>query len=252
LIFRGGDYEYHLNYHIEADFTDEEHPHVRIVVDNLYCADETNTFFDEWGSDEPYLIITGFRMNLEGADAWRVGEPYFGGVDDNERREINMVVFDGRIDPYYTIGFSASLFEDDGSTTGENDRRNKGEEVAEELRRSLRGEEVGGECGENIFKRIFGAEVDEDCSGGGVYKFPVVNVGEPDHLLIGDLSAYGFPGENVSGIRCDDSFKFCGGLGCDADAATSILEWIKIPGRDNWRPEFEGRGMPDKLRERLE
>ena len=238
LIFRGGDYEYHLNYHIEADFTDEEHPHVRIVVDNLYCADETNTFFDEWGSDEPYLIITGFRMNLEGADAWRVGEPYFGGVDDNERREINMVVFNGSIDPYTTVGFSASLFEDDGSTTGESDRRDGGEEVAEELRRSLRGEEVGGECGENIFKRIFGAEVDEDCSGGGVYRFPVVNVGEPDHLLIGDLSAYGFPGEDVSGRRCDDSLKFCGGLGCNPCVCTPILEKIK--------------GIPDKLRDRIE
>ena len=268
LTFQGSDYHYWIEYHIEKDFTNEELPHVQIVVDNLYCVDETNPeriwFFGwhNWVHDEPYVIITGFSVYPEGVSTWRAGEPWFDQVDDNENSEINSVVYEDEINPYYVIGFSAILYEDDGRYTGGGDRRNTGNDIAEELGRKLSGEEeVGGECGEHLLRRMFGVEIGEDCSGGGVYRFPVYNVGEPDRLCwIADLSLYGFPGEVVSGFWCGSNYRFCGGLGCDDDCATSILEWIKIPGRDSWRPEFmindevkfKGKGMPDKLRKRLE
>jgi len=86
----------------------------------------------------------------------------------------------------------------------------------------------------------------EDCCGGGTFRFPPYNVGEPDHLLItGNLSHYGFY-ENIEGIcppsetcttYCDK--KFCGGLGWDSDAGTSILCWL-----------FE-RWIPSELEEHL-
>ena len=184
LIFKGGDYEYLLGYHVETDFTNEERPHVRIVVDNLYCVDETDpeelctpcfpNFWNiccanNWVHDEPYVIITGFSVYPEGVTTWPVGQPRFGEVDDNENREINSDVFNGEINPYYTIGFTASLFEDDGRATSADDRRNEGNNMAERLGRKLRGEEeVGGECGEHLLRRIFNIEIGEDRSGGGV------------------------------------------------------------------------------------
>ncbi|MEA3313595.1 MAG: Ig-like domain-containing protein [Caldisericota bacterium] len=253
LTFQGSDYHYRIEYHIEKDFTNEELPHVRIVVDNLYCIDETNPekiwFFGwhNWVHDEPYVIITGFSVYPEGVTTWSVGEPRFDQVDDNEIREINLVVFDGEINPYYIIGFTAALYEDDGFETGREDRRNMGNRTAEELGRKLRGEEeVGGECGEHLLRRIFNIEVGEDCSGGGVYRFPVVNVGEPPegHLLINDLTNYGFPGEKVSGIWCGDKYGFRGGLGSDG-CSTSILDWIQDISIEEGHKHFE------KLYERL-
>jgi len=79
----------------------------------------------------------------------------------------------------------------------------------------------------------------QDCCEGGTFRFIPYNVGEPDHLLItGNLSQYGFD-ENIEGIcppgetcttYCDR--KFCGGIGWDSDAATSILCWLF----DKWIP----------------
>jgi len=63
----------------------------------------------------------------------------------------------------------------------------------------------------------------EDCCGGGTFRFPVYNVGEPDHLWIDDLTPYGFPGEAVS------SDQFCGGLGDDGNCGGSILSKCELP-----------------------
>jgi hypothetical protein len=230
-----------------------------MVADSL-CSDDLTC--DAGSHDEPYIILTGFSIYPEGVSTWRAGEYKYGSFGHG-CRDIGSVVFEGEINPYYIIGFTASLYEDDGSGITDTQLKNRGKDMAEKLGRKLRGEEeVGGECGENIIRRTLNVEVGEDCSGGGVYRFPVYNVGEPDHLLITDLSGYGFRGEDVSGIWCGDNFRFCGGLGyveTDPTPSTSILEWMKIPGRDSWRPEFivndevkfKGKGMPEKLSDRL-
>ncbi|MBS3825353.1 PQQ-binding-like beta-propeller repeat protein [Candidatus Bipolaricaulota bacterium] len=62
--------------------------------------------------------------------------------------------------------------------------------------------------------------IGEDCCGGGSWRFPVFNVGEPDHHLIDDLDdppypgLQGiFPGETVwSGNKANPDYGFCGGL----------------------------------------
>lgn len=86
----------------------------------------------------------------------------------------------------------------------------------------------------------------EDCGDGGTFRFPCYNVGEPGELLItGSLSTYGF-NEDIGGLcppgeTCSDycETKFCGGLGWEADCATSILCWLF------------GRWIPGDLVERL-
>lgn len=249
LVFEDGDYKYRLHWHIEDKrLVSEGLLHLKVVVDNLYCVDETNPeeiwFFGwrNWVHDEPYVIITGFSVYPEGVSTWRAGEPWFDQVDDNENREINRIVFEGDITPYYVIGFSAVLYEDDGRDT---DVGSKGIEMANKLYDELSGEEeAGGECGENLYERIFGVLIGEDCSGGGVYRFPVYNVGEPypeegeyPNLWIKNLSGPPlsmddrFPGEDVR-------YEFYGGLGRSGEGATSILKWIQ--------------DMPEKLRARLE
>jgi len=263
LTFKGGDYEYKLRYHIEKDFTNAQTPHIRIIVDDLYCVDETNPeeiwFFGwhNWVHDSPYLIITGFSVYPEGITTWRVGEPRFEQVDDNEDREINMVVYDGNITQFYIIGFNVLLYEDDGTTTGGGDRRNRGEDMANKLREKLSSEEApceecGEECGENTARLIRNlGDIGEDCASNGktVYRFRVYNVGEPDekdgeypHLLINDLTNCGFPGEYVDGHSCvdkDGNRHFCGGYSCNSDCGTSILEWIKDISCDHFTRLYE-------------
>ncbi len=230
-------------------------------MDRLYCIDETNPetipcFPDVWNDcnwvhDTPYVIITGFSVYPEGVSTWRAGEPRFIQVDDNENREINSVVYEGEINPYYVIGFSAILYEDDGRDTDVGDM---GEDMVDDLYDELSGEEVGGECGENLYERIFDVLIGEDCSGGGVYQFPVYNVGEPypeddeyPNLWIKDLNgppllpADRFPGEDVR-------YEFYGGLGHDGEGATSILVWIQDISEEHFeklRARLEGEPIPE-------
>ncbi|MBS7613246.1 PEGA domain-containing protein [Candidatus Bathyarchaeota archaeon] len=237
LHFESDSFHYILYWHIE----NSRFPHVRIVLDSLWCEREDwDGLPRRWGSNEPYLIIVGISLFPE-TETWVPSPipPVGDDVDSGEWDEDfpTIVVFDGVVEPYSMVGFSASLFEDD---FGETDRVGTAYALADLLRERLSGKARFGECGENVFERIFTVEVGEDCSGGGVYRFPVFNLGEPDHLWINDLSTYGFERESVRGcLSRGGEFmeKFCGGMGCEPDGATSILKMMQI--------------MPDKLKERL-
>lgn len=258
-----GNYDYVLFWHVnKANF-----PHVQIVLDALYCEEEDDDGGPKgWDfSTEPYLIITGFSISSRGVDVW-VPEPIPPVGDDVDSGEFDedfptIIVFDGEITPDSVIGFTASLFEDDGLDTSERDRRSKANEIASELRARLSYGEYGGECGEELAERIIRVEFGEDCAGGGLRLFPVYNVGELDseqHLLFDDLGREPlapqdrFPGNSLTGIRmiCDGKikYKFCGrSAAASCNCGTSILEWMKIPGRDSLPPDVEGKGLPENL-----
>ncbi|MBS7281356.1 MAG: hypothetical protein KIH09_16180, partial [Candidatus Freyarchaeota archaeon] len=224
LDFIGRDFHYTLYWHVEKD----RFPYVRIVLDSFYAHD---TEFD-WGSSEPYLLIVGISLFPETA-VWVPSPipPVGDDVDSGEWDEDfpTIVVFDGRFEPYSKVGFFASLWEDDPG------RNANVYDLAQRLRERLSGTARAGECGENWFERFLGVLVGEDCSGGGVYRFPVFNLGEPNNLWIYDLSPYGFEGENVGGCGVVESF--CGGKGCTSGCATSILRMMQM--------------LPDKLADRL-
>ena len=249
-LIHGCHYDYWINYHVETDFTNEESPHVRVVVDEI-CSDDLTC--DRGSHDEPYLIITGFSIYPEGVSTWRAGEYSFGKFG-HECRAINRIVFDGEITPYYYIGFAVSLWEYDGSHDRKpiNELQGPAEDIKNELYDKLNpGVVVEHECGQNLLERIFYVEIGEDCGAlcwmvpcPNVERFSVYNVGEPDHLLIDDLNAPPlapndrFPGEYVSGKPCGADIVFCGGQGCHSKCGTSILEWMQ--------------NMPDKLKSALE
>jgi hypothetical protein len=224
---RGRNSHYILYYRIE----NERFPYVRIVLDSFWCELEDKDKFGGRGreSNEPYLIIVGFSLSPE-IRAW-VPEPIppvGDEVDSGDRDEDfpTIVVFEGEVTPESFIGFIVSLFEDDGRTTRGDVRRRRANDMANKLEDRFREEaeaEVG-ECGERLVVRLLGLETGEDCSGGGIFRFPAYNVGEPDNLLItGDLP--GFPGEPIQG-RPDCYDKFCGGLRCEENCGTSIYDWV--------------------------
>jgi hypothetical protein len=262
LDFQDGDYHYTLNWHIENN----GFPSVRVIIDDLYCVDETDPErvwllgWHNWVHDEPYLIITGFST-YPSIEVWRVGEPYFTGFDDGESQEVNLVVFDGEITPNSLIGFNVVLLEDDGSDTDSGDRAAIGEGICDHMRNGFLGVAEVVQCVEGTRVSI-SLNAGEDCSGGRFWLFPVYNIGEPgmlqegqrlneltpeevDNLLgdtawIKDLTPYGFPGEHIAGRKdSNENLKFCGGLdSCDAGSPGPIYNGII--------------GIPSKLKEKLD
>jgi len=235
LHFRGYGAHYELNWRIEND----RFPHVRIVLESLYAREETSPAWA--GSDEPYMIIVGFSTYPE-IDTW-IPTPFPPVGDDVDSGEYDedfptIVVFEGEVTPETIIGFSASLFEDDGPDTSRATRLDLAEAIRSRLYDRLSSAGRAGECGEALLEAVVRMEFGEDCSGGGLNQFPVYNVGEPDRLLITDLTDYGFPGEDVRGISYGTDRYFCGGLGWDGDCAEPILAKIEV--------------IPDKLRRCLE
>ena len=261
LDYKGKNFHYILYWHVE----NFRFPHVRVMLDRLYCEKEDlDGPTRRWYSTEPYLVIAGFSIDPEGVDTW-VPEPIPPVGDDVDSGEWDedfpvIVVFDGEVTPYTMIGFSASLFEDDGPDTSESDRRSKANDIADELRSRLTHVEWMGECGETVIERLFYHEVGEDCAGGDLIQPTLYNVGEPDsieHLFLNDLGGEPlapqdqFPGNSLIGIEltCDGktAYKFCGHPTSSCSCATSILEWMKIPDRDSLPPDVEGKGLPENL-----
>jgi len=227
-----GDQSY---YTLRWDLLNDDYPHVRLVLSDLYCID---CDCDDW-SDEPYVLDVGFSIFPGGAVTW-VPEPIPGNGDDVDSGEEDedfpeIVVFDGEVSEDYTIGFVVSLFEDDGGTTSRGSRRGMAEDIAEQLQARLTGSTEAGECGEAPTYRLQEFEVDEDCGGGGVFRFGAYNVGEPGHLWFADLGPFGFPGEPVAGVPCQGEYKFCGSLAC-GDCGRPVLDFLR---EDAWTYAFD-------------
>lgn len=133
------------------------------------------------------------------------------------------------------------MFEDDGTDTGQGDRREMAERLAEEIRARYSGETAPGDCGEPLIHRLAEFQVDEDCNGGGIHRFPAYNIGEPESPWFDSLSAFGFPGERLAGIECSGDWcrsggcawgetcptgtGFCGGEGCNYRCRPFKREW---------------------------
>jgi len=242
--FTGSDYDYSLGWQLE----NRAYPHVRLVLTDLYCHNQTCDGPDclwggccaaSWASDEPYVVAVGFSIFPEGATTWvpepipPIGDQVDTNDDDEDFPEI--VVFDGEVSEDYIIGFAVSLYEDDGTDTGYGERRGMAEDIAEQLQARLSGSTEGGECGEPETYRLQETEVDEDCSGGGTFRFPAYNVGEPSHLWFTDLGPFGFPGEPLAGVYCGGEQKFCGSQAC-GDCARSVLDFLS---EDPWTFAFD-------------
>ncbi len=239
---RGGDTDYSLGWRLE----NRAYPHVRLVLTDLYSHD---CDCDDW-SDEPYVVLAGFSVFPGGAVTW-VPEPIppiGDNVDDNDDDEDfpQIVVFEGEVSEDYTIGFVASLFEDDGGATSSGDRRGMAEHIAEELQARLSGATAAGECGEPAVRRLQDFEVDEDCGGGGVFRFPAHNIGEPGRPWFADLGPFGFPGEPLAGRDCSGQLNFCGSLSC-GDCGTPVLEFLtEAPWIIEDRPDFGLRDLQSR------
>lgn len=270
----GSDYDYSIGWQLD----NTSYPHVRLILTDVYCHDQTCDWLesDFWCggccycrdcSDEPYVVAVGFSMYPEGVSTWvpepipPIGDQVDSGEDDEDFPEI--VVFDGEVSEDYTIGFVVSLFEDDGTDTSYGDRRGVAQDIAEELQARLAGQSATDECGQTRPHSIAEFEVDEDCNGGGVHRFPAYNVGEPDHLWFDSLTPFGFAGERLAGILCSGGWcesagcpsgetcptgtGFCGSedcsYRCNADlsweftCATPVLELLESD--EHWRFAFD-------------
>ncbi|OGO09707.1 MAG: hypothetical protein A2Z66_12125 [Chloroflexi bacterium RBG_13_66_10] len=246
---------YILYYHVE----NEDFPHVRVVLDSLWCAGEDDDGGRGWGdygpSNEPYLVIAALSLYPEGVTTW-VPEPIPPIGDDVDSGEWDedfpsIVIFDGEVGPGYVIGFGVSLYEDDGTDTGSGERRGMANEMASQLAERFRGEALPGVCGEDLMGRALPPiDIGEDCGNPGsvVNLLPIVNVGEPPDpvtLWVNDLSAYGFPGEYVMGLP-DCDWGFCGCLSCE-DCGKSIGYWMQLH-----EIPIESEDMPERFREFLQ
>ncbi|MEW6567992.1 MAG: hypothetical protein AB1449_07470, partial [Chloroflexota bacterium] len=267
--FTGGDFHYSLGWSLD----NRAYPHVRLVLTDLYCHDETcdtvRCFRDcprGW-SDEPYVVAVGFSIFPEGVVTWvpepipSIGDDVDCGEDDEDFPEI--VIFNGEVGEDYIIGFAVSLYEDDGTDTGYGERRGMAEDMAEQLQARLSGATVPGDCGEPPVYRLAEYEVDEDCNGGGIRRFPAYNIGEPLQPWIDSLTSFGFAGEQLGGILCSGDWcdsggcewgetcptgtGFCGGEGCnyrcypfqrkwEFSCGTSVLEFLS---EDPWTFAFD-------------
>ncbi|MEM3409107.1 MAG: CARDB domain-containing protein [Nitrososphaerota archaeon] len=260
IHFQRGNYHYILYWHVEKYMF----PYVAIVLDSVY----SEVADDDWGSSEPFYVIVGVSLTPEGIRTW-VPEPVPPVGDDVDSGEWDedfprIVVYSDVFSPHSLIGFSVSLFEADDPRG--RDILSIAINIAQELKDRLSSEEEGGGCGPGVFQllieKIFfpELEVGEDCAGGEVRLFPVYNVGEldsMDHLFFNDLGGEPlapedrFPGNSLIGIEqiCDSNinYKFCGGQTTSCSCGTSILSWMKIPGRDTIPFNTKGSGMPEKL-----
>jgi len=82
----------------------------------------------------------------------------------------------------------------------------------------------------NIFKNFpMEISITEECniSKETPLRFPAFNTGEPDHLLITNLTAYGFSNEPITGKECGNGLRFSGGLACDGKGATPVHAWLQ-------------------------
>ncbi|BAL80789.1 CARDB domain-containing protein [Caldisericum exile] len=251
-----GDYKYTLGYSITVSNVRPDLAHVKIMFESLYCDDETNGYdpegYDMNGNqDEPYLLIDGFSLYPEGAVTWAAGVPRTQNIDSGEWCSMpQFVIYEGNVTPFYFVGFSATLFDDDGRATQEGDRRSMAESIAKKLYELLVAndnscETCGKNCSTNVLgtlRHLFSINIGEDCgSKDKVYRLKTYNVGEPAHLLINDLTKYGFPGEFVDGHNCvkNGEGHFCGSGECNDDCARSILDWISDVSIQDGNKHFE-------------
>jgi hypothetical protein len=253
LHFEGDGAHYVLNWHMRTLNTRMEGSQyfrdVEIVIDSLYCNEETTVDQGSWG-DEPYLVVTGFTIYPD-VRTWVAGnsriicrEEDGDSIDDNEACHycVPVTVFQGTISQESIIGFNVFLREQD--TSSSYDRASMANIMQEKLFDEMSSVVLShvGDClvGAGSYASSWSVGIGEDCGGPAewVKQVPAYNVGEPpdnllpqfdqEGLMISDFGFYDFgQDEHLEGVLYHGTLHFCGGLGCSNRSPAPILSSLE-------------------------